>query len=196
MSIFTTLAKQSMINRLSNTIHRNRSAAKISEVLSPTLNAFQSAMSSALCGANNEKRWSQFDEAKVCSLLIWAATLPLQLHLILSKSTEIFLSNILISMLATANALDDNKEPSNLCHSLTSNYKNRAPWENMRILRWEYTTTTNTNTKDKDNDKTMMTMTRRRRKRSRTTTTRRKRMKIFWISGSPKGPKEARRASS
>lgn len=34
MSIFTTFAKQSMINRLSNPINRNRSAAKISKVMS------------------------------------------------------------------------------------------------------------------------------------------------------------------
>ena len=33
MSIFTTFAKQSMINRLSNPINRNRSAAKISKVM-------------------------------------------------------------------------------------------------------------------------------------------------------------------
>ena len=32
--IFTTFAKQSMINRLSNAINRNRSAAKISKVMS------------------------------------------------------------------------------------------------------------------------------------------------------------------
>ena len=36
MSIFTTFAKQSMINRLSNPINRNRSAAKISKVMSST----------------------------------------------------------------------------------------------------------------------------------------------------------------
>ena len=34
ISIFTTFAKQSMINRLSNAINRNRSAAKISKVMS------------------------------------------------------------------------------------------------------------------------------------------------------------------
>ena len=34
ISIFTTFAKQSMINRLSNSINRNRSAAKISKVMS------------------------------------------------------------------------------------------------------------------------------------------------------------------
>ena len=34
MSIFTMFAKQSMINRLSNPINRNRSAAKISKVIS------------------------------------------------------------------------------------------------------------------------------------------------------------------
>ena len=34
ISIFTTFAKQSMINRLSNLINRNRSAAKISKVMS------------------------------------------------------------------------------------------------------------------------------------------------------------------
>ena len=34
MSIFTMFAKQSMINRLSNPINRNRSAAKISKVMS------------------------------------------------------------------------------------------------------------------------------------------------------------------
>ena len=34
MSIFTTFAKQSMINQLSNPINRNRSAAKISKVMS------------------------------------------------------------------------------------------------------------------------------------------------------------------
>ena len=33
ISIFTTFAKQSMINRLLNTINRNRLAAKISQVL-------------------------------------------------------------------------------------------------------------------------------------------------------------------
>ena len=36
ISIFTTFAKQSMINRLSNSINRNRSAAKISKVMSST----------------------------------------------------------------------------------------------------------------------------------------------------------------
>ena len=36
ISIFTTFAKQSMINRLSNAINRNRSAAKISKVMSST----------------------------------------------------------------------------------------------------------------------------------------------------------------
>ena len=34
ISIFTTFAKQSMINRLSNAINRNHSAAKISKVMS------------------------------------------------------------------------------------------------------------------------------------------------------------------
>ena len=34
MSIFTMFAKQSMTNRLSNPINRNRSAAKISKVMS------------------------------------------------------------------------------------------------------------------------------------------------------------------
>ena len=34
MSIFTTFAKQSMINRLSNPINRNRSAVKFSKVMS------------------------------------------------------------------------------------------------------------------------------------------------------------------
>ena len=34
ISIFTTFAKQSMINRLSNAINRNRSTAKISKVMS------------------------------------------------------------------------------------------------------------------------------------------------------------------
>ena len=38
MIIFTTFAKQSMINRLSNPINRNRSAAKISKVLSSIAN--------------------------------------------------------------------------------------------------------------------------------------------------------------
>ena len=38
MSIFTTFAKQSMINRLSNPINRNRSAAKISKVMSSNTN--------------------------------------------------------------------------------------------------------------------------------------------------------------
>ena len=37
ISIFITFAKQSMINRLSNPINRNRSAAKISKVMSSTL---------------------------------------------------------------------------------------------------------------------------------------------------------------
>ena len=37
ISIFTTFAKQSMINRLSNSINRNRSAAKISKVMSSSL---------------------------------------------------------------------------------------------------------------------------------------------------------------
>ena len=36
ISIFTTFEKQSMINRLSNSIYRNRSAAKISKVMSST----------------------------------------------------------------------------------------------------------------------------------------------------------------
>ena len=36
ISIFTTFAKQSMINRLSNSINCNRSAAKISKVMSST----------------------------------------------------------------------------------------------------------------------------------------------------------------
>ena len=38
MSNFTTFAKQSMINRLSNPFNRNRSAAKISKVMSSTVN--------------------------------------------------------------------------------------------------------------------------------------------------------------
>ena len=37
LSIFTTFAKQSMINRLSNPINRNRSAAKILKVMSSTI---------------------------------------------------------------------------------------------------------------------------------------------------------------
>ena len=37
ISIFTTFAKQSMINRLSNAINRNRSAAKISKVMSSNI---------------------------------------------------------------------------------------------------------------------------------------------------------------
>ena len=37
ISIFTTFEKQSMINRLSNPINRNRSAAKISKVMSSTV---------------------------------------------------------------------------------------------------------------------------------------------------------------
>ena len=36
MNVFTTFAKQSMINRLSNPINRNRSAAQISKVMSST----------------------------------------------------------------------------------------------------------------------------------------------------------------
>ena len=39
ISIFTTFGKQSMINRLSNAINRNRSAAKISKVMSSSWNA-------------------------------------------------------------------------------------------------------------------------------------------------------------
>ena len=39
ISIFTTFAKQSMINRLSNPINRNRSAAKIPKVMSSTVDA-------------------------------------------------------------------------------------------------------------------------------------------------------------
>ena len=39
ISIFTTFAKQSMINRLSNSINRNRSAAKISKVMSSSCQA-------------------------------------------------------------------------------------------------------------------------------------------------------------
>ena len=39
ISIFTTFAKQSMINRLSNAINRNRSAAKISKVMSSSAQA-------------------------------------------------------------------------------------------------------------------------------------------------------------
>ena len=38
ISIFTTFAKQSMINRLSNAINRNHSAAKISKVMSSSRN--------------------------------------------------------------------------------------------------------------------------------------------------------------
>ena len=38
ISIFTTFAKQSMINRLSNSINRNRSAAKMSKVVSSSDN--------------------------------------------------------------------------------------------------------------------------------------------------------------
>ena len=41
ISIFTTFAKQSMINRLSNAINRNRSAAKISKVMSSNTEAFK-----------------------------------------------------------------------------------------------------------------------------------------------------------
>ena len=37
ISIFTTFAKQSMINRLSNAINRNHSAAKISKVMSSSV---------------------------------------------------------------------------------------------------------------------------------------------------------------
>ena len=37
ISIFTTFEKQSMINRLSNPINRNRSAAKISKVMSSSI---------------------------------------------------------------------------------------------------------------------------------------------------------------
>ena len=37
ISIFITFAKQSMINRLSNPINRNRSAAKISKVMSSSV---------------------------------------------------------------------------------------------------------------------------------------------------------------
>ena len=40
ISIFTTFAKQSMINRLSNSINRNRSAAKISKVMSSSHDTF------------------------------------------------------------------------------------------------------------------------------------------------------------
>ena len=39
ISIFTTFAKQSMINRLSNPINRNRAAAKILKVMSSSLHA-------------------------------------------------------------------------------------------------------------------------------------------------------------
>ena len=38
ISIFTTFAKQSMINRLSNAINRNRSTANISKVMSSSKN--------------------------------------------------------------------------------------------------------------------------------------------------------------
>ena len=41
VSIFTTFAKQSMINRLSNPINRNRSAAKISKVMSSSFHSRQ-----------------------------------------------------------------------------------------------------------------------------------------------------------
>ena len=44
ISIFTTFAKQSMINRLSNAINRNRSAAKISKVMSSSLNTSDTAI--------------------------------------------------------------------------------------------------------------------------------------------------------
>ena len=40
ISIFTTFAKQSMINRLSNAINRNHSAAKISKVMSSIWDPF------------------------------------------------------------------------------------------------------------------------------------------------------------
>ena len=44
ISIFTTFAKQSMINRLSNAINRNRSAAKISKVMSSNSNTVNSGV--------------------------------------------------------------------------------------------------------------------------------------------------------
>ena len=47
ISIFTTFAKQSMINRLSNSINRNRSAAKISKVMSS--NTYPIAANSPFC---------------------------------------------------------------------------------------------------------------------------------------------------
>ena len=44
ISIFTTFEKQSMINRLSNPINRNRSAAKISKVMSSTVYTIETAL--------------------------------------------------------------------------------------------------------------------------------------------------------
>ena len=50
ISIFTTFAKQSMINRLSNAINRNRSAAKISKVMSSSIYGFDFSIDSGqLC---------------------------------------------------------------------------------------------------------------------------------------------------
>ena len=43
IGIFTTFAKHSMINRLSNAINRNHSTAKISKVMSSSLDGFGSA---------------------------------------------------------------------------------------------------------------------------------------------------------
>ena len=54
ISIFTTFAKQSMINRLSNSINRNRSAAKISKVMSSNLVYFQPVVSDAFLHIANK----------------------------------------------------------------------------------------------------------------------------------------------
>ena len=50
ISIFTTFEKQSMINRLSNPINRNRSAAKISKVMSITTQRLILLLNQALTG--------------------------------------------------------------------------------------------------------------------------------------------------
>ena len=76
MSIFTTFAKQSMINRLSNPINRNRSAAKISKVMSSTLHSNclireSHFLTCCFCKRNQKKPMSWGETNKCAYLALW-----------------------------------------------------------------------------------------------------------------------------
>ena len=75
--IFTTFEKQSMINRLSNPINRNRSAAKISKVMGSNSNAMEPQIGGKKL-ANNRKAPqddSRCDGNEVAKILVHGATL-------------------------------------------------------------------------------------------------------------------------